>query len=132
MILYSFLGWFNISLFAVITSPSWIGFLNKHFFHAKSQKYQKFIRTLRKIHKPLGLALAVLSFVHGYLALGSIRLHTGLLAAVTVCAIAVLGIVFYRTKKRTVFVWHRTLALALFCLLIVHIIFPNALYALTR
>lgn len=132
MVLYLFLGWLNFSLFAVITSPFWIGFLNKRFFHTKSQKYQKFIRMLRQIHKPLGLALAGLSFVHGYLALGSIRPHTGILAALAVCAVVVLGIVFFRTKKRTVFLWHRGIALALFFLLMVHIIFPNALYALIR
>ncbi len=130
--IYFFLGWLNVSLFAIITSPFWIGFLNKRFIHSKSQKYQKFIKALRQIHKPLGIILAGLAFVHGFLALGVIRPHTGLLAAITVCAVVVLGIAFYRTKKRPVFLWHRALALAVFCLVIVHILFPNLLYTLFR
>ncbi|MGC6175558.1 hypothetical protein [Lacrimispora sp. 38-1] len=34
---------------------------------------------IRKFHKPAGVGLAALSLIHGYLALGTIRLHTGTL-----------------------------------------------------
>lgn len=128
--MYRILGWLNIALLVTVTSPYWIRRLGQWLFPGKRSAIAKWIKPLRAIHKPLGAALAVLALVHGYLALGSLRLHTGSVVWVLVLATAALGILFYRRKKAPLFRWHKRLALATVLLTLVHLIFPHALYYL--
>lgn len=122
------LGWINFSLFLFVTSPFWINLFARKFFHPKSTNYFKFLSAIRRIHKPIGIVLLCMAFIHGAIALGSIRLHTGLLVAIAIAVIAALGITFYKTRKKAVLKAHRALALVCLILLLVHIIFPNLLY----
>jgi|GEM_PF-279804 len=124
---YILLGWINLSLFAIVTSHLWLRFLNKHLFHSEKARFKNFIKTLRQIHKPLGIVLVGLAFIHGFLALGTIRPHTGLLAAAVLAAAAALGAAYFFSKKKALFALHRWVVAAIACLIVIHLVFPNAL-----
>lgn len=130
--MYVFLGWLNIGLLVVMTSPFWLRFLNERTLRLKGGVYGKTIKFLRTIHKPLGGAIIVIALIHAYLAWGILRLHTGFFVWFTVFATAVLGASFYYTKKKPLFVWHRRVVLLAILLLLVHLLFPNAVYDLLR
>jgi hypothetical protein len=128
--LYSVLGFTNIALLAVMTSPFWLRFLNERFFHKKGGSYAKAIKILRALHRPLGAVIIVIAAIHGYLALGTIRLHTGVLVFLALLVTATLGGSFFLFKKKPLFLWHRRMVLVVLLLLLIHLLFPNALYYL--
>ncbi|MPN19583.1 hypothetical protein SDC9_166954 [bioreactor metagenome] len=127
--MYVVLGWINLSLFALATSHFWLRFLNSRLFHAKSKGFLSLLKTLRVIHKPVGIALVGLAYLHGFMALGTIRPHTGLLAATAMAAAAALGAAYFFSRKKPFFILHRWVVLAIACLIAVHLIFPNLLSA---
>lgn len=126
--MYQILGWLNVAMLVTITSPYWVRRLGQWFFPGKRAAIARRIKPLRALHKPLGIALAVLALIHGYMALGALRLHTGSLVWVLVLVTATVGVLFYRNKKAPLFRWHKRLALATILLLLVHLVFPHALY----
>ena len=128
--MYVFLGWLNVALFAVMTAPLWLRFLNTHFFHAQGEGYVKAIKKLRAVHKPLGGVILIIAIVHGYLALGGLRLHTGTLLLIVTAVTAGLGLSFFIFKKKALFVWHRWMALVVVCFVLLHLIWPGAVYYL--
>lgn len=128
--MYSTLGWINVAIISIITAPYWMMLLNRKIFHFKGESYFKVIKYVRKIHKPLGIAILVIGLIHGYLALGSIRIHTGSLLWVTMLLTATLGGAFYRTKKKGLFKLHKFMAFLTVALLLLHLIKPSALYGL--
>ena len=128
--MYRFLGWLNVALLVVMTSPYWLRFLNNHLLHSKSAFYRKTVKLLRSIHKPLGAAVILVALIHGYLALGAFRLHTGTLLGIAVVLTAILGATFFISKKRTAFVWHKRMVLIALLLLLLHLLFPSAVYYL--
>ncbi len=130
--MYELLGGLNVLFLAVMTAPYWLRFLNQRTPHLKGGAYGKTIKVLRAIHKPLGIAIILIAAVHGYLALGAFRLHTGTILGTSVLLTAVLGAAFFFTKKKAVFGWHKRLAMLSVVLLLVHLIFPGAVYYLLR
>lgn len=128
--LYQILGFFNIALLVILTSPYWVRKLAGWLYPKKRIAGTKFYKTLRAVHKPAGIALVIVTLIHGYLALGSLRLHTGVVAGVMVLVTATLGALFYYTKKRLLFRWHKAAALAVVLLTALHLIAPNLLYTL--
>ena len=125
--MYSVLGWLNAILLGVLLSPFVLGFLNKNIFKTKSKVFRDLVKLLRRFHKPLGLALAILAPIHGYMALGGFRLHTGSLLYISAFTTAALGGSFYRLKKKELFKWHKRMAAVTVILLAVHLLFPSAL-----
>ncbi len=123
--MYKVLGIINIVLIVVVTSPYWLRKLNQWLFHIKSPKFNAVLRVLRKFHKPLALALIVIIPIHGYLALGSFRMHTGTIAWIAALVTVALGGTYYYTKKPAVFKWHKAMALVFVILVIVHLLFPS-------
>ena len=128
--MYAVLGILNIALLAVMTAPFWLRVLNERTLRLKGGTYAKVIKILRTVHKPLGVAVLLIAAIHGYLALGTVRLHTGTLVFLAVLVTASLGISFYRSKKKQLFLWHRRMVLVVIVLLLVHLNFPNAVYYL--
>ena len=128
--MYVILGWLNVAFLVVMTSPYWLRFLNKHIFHLQGGAYIKTIKFLRSVHKPLGIAVLVIALIHGYLALGALRLHTGTILWIAFFLTAVLGSLFYFTKKRPFFTWHKRMVLVAIVLLLIHLLFPSAIYYL--
>ena len=120
----------NITLIAVMTGPVWLRFLNKHTLRLKGGAYARTIKILRAVHKPLGVLILVVALIHGYLALGALRLHTGALVWLAIAVAAALGLSFYLFKKRPLFLWHRRMVVAALALLLVHLLFPSALFYL--
>jgi len=128
--MYSVLGWLNVIILGVILSPYVLGFLNRKFLKTRNKGFMNTIKFLRRLHKPFGLAMAVLALVHGYMAMGGFRLHTGSLLYASIFLTAFLGGSFYKLKKRALFTWHKRMALVSFLLLLLHLFYPSALYYL--
>lgn len=128
--MYSLLGWLSVVIIGVLVAPYPLKFLNKNFIKSKNSGIRNSIKFLSKLHKPLGVSLAVIAFIHGYLALGSLRLHTGSILYVSIIITAVLGGSYYRLKKKIIFTWHKRFALISLLFLLLHLFYPNAIYYL--
>lgn len=126
--LYQILGIINVALLIVITSPYWLRWLGQRFFPKKKIASTKLMKVLRAVHKPFGVCLLLIMLTHGYLALGALRLHTGVLVGISVLATVVLGILFFWKKKAVFFKWHKRAALLTVLLTLLHLFVPNALY----
>ncbi|WP_333652459.1 hypothetical protein [Lacrimispora sp.] len=126
--MYKILGIINVLLIIVITSPYWLRRLGQRFFPKRKIASTKLIKVLRAVHKPFGLCLLLITLIHGYLALGAFRLHTGTLVGIMVLVTVVLGLLFYRKKKAVFFKWHKRAALLMVLLTLLHLFFPNAIY----
>ena len=127
---YATIGWTNIFIVAVLVSPFVLTRLNKSLFNHKNKKLQSAIKFLRKLHKPFGFVLLIISAIHGWLALGSLRLHTGTILYATFFISGLLGIGFHKTKNKNLFTWHRRLVWVSVALLAVHLLMPGAVYQL--
>ena len=126
----SFLGWLNVVLLSLIVLPYILNLLNRKLIKTKSTAFKKVMKFLKKLHKPLGILLAIVALWHGYLGLGAIRLHTGTLLYVCMFSTVALGGAFYKLKKKQLFVWHKRMALLTVLVLLLHILYPNALWYL--
>ncbi len=127
--MYKILGYINIALVVIITAPFWLRTLNKWTVKTKDKRFLDLIKFLRKLHKPLGIALALIVAWHAYLALfGTFRLHTGLLAYVSFLATVTVGGIYYRKKGKTLFKVHKTLAMVSVSLVLIHLLWPNAIW----
>ncbi len=126
--MYSILGWVNATLLVLILLQFLLNYSNRKFFKTDNVTFKKVQKLFKTIHKPLGVALAILGPIHGYLALGSFRLHTGSLLYLSLMITAILGGSFYRLRKRVFFLWHKRFAAMTVLLLVVHLIFPDALW----
>ena len=128
--MYKLLGIVNIVLIGIITSPWWLRYLGKWFFPDKKIMTTRFMKVLRVVHKVLGVCLLVIMLVHGYLALGSFQLHTGTLTGIMLVLTVIFGALFYWRKKKIFFKLHKTSALIMVLLVLIHLLFPSALYYL--
>lgn len=129
---YKLLGWINVVILCVIISPYLLNFLNKKFFKTKNKNYFDLVKLFRKLHKPLGLALMIFGIVHGYMALGGFRLHTGSVFFVSILITGSLGGAFYKTKKKVFFKWHKRMALLSVIMFLLHFFAPSALFYLLK
>lgn len=129
---YSLLGWINVLILGILITPYILNFLNRNFIKTRNKQYFKVIKILRKAHKPLGIALVVFGLIHGYMALGSLRLHTGTLFYISIFITVTLGGSFHKTKKRAFLLWHRRMALLTVALFLLHLLAPGAIYYLLR
>ncbi len=127
---YAILGWVNLAAIIVMTMPFWLRLINKHAFKGKNAALTRIAKTLRAVHKPLGLILVASVIIHGILALGALRLHTGTLAGILLIVTAALGTTFFFRKKKPILIAHRTMALLLALFVLIHLIFPSALWQL--
>jgi len=126
--MFRIIGFIAAGLLVLVTAPYWFRLLNKYVLRIPAKKVLPLSKALRAIHKPLGIALLLIAATHGYLALRSIRLHTGTLAWLSFAVTACLGIAFYFTKKKPVFRLHKLFALLSALLVLLHLLFPGALY----
>lgn len=125
---FRLIGWFSVALAALAILPFLVRVTNQKVFKSRSKTYFKVFKILRATHKVAGLLLAVVSLVHGFMALnGRVRLHTGTLVHLGFLVTAILGIIYYRKKNRTLFRVHKTAALVSYLLLGLHLLQPWAL-----
>ena len=119
------LGWFNIALIGVSFLPFILRRFRKHVLKKPNKQLNAILKFLSKIHPFIGMALLITSFIHGYLAVGLIRLHTGYVAwflIVVMFAIRVWGKV---SKSRYWLSLHRAVAMLLLLALLLHIFARN-------
>lgn len=126
--MYKILGIISLILVIVITSPFWLRTLNSWTVKTKDKRFFYLLKFLRKLHKPLGLALAVLVIWHGTLAWGWSRLHTGHLALIGFLITVILGGAYYKLKNKKLFKAHKLMALISVLLLVLHRLWPSALW----
>jgi hypothetical protein len=126
--MYAVFGWINVALVALMLLPYVMRKLNEFFFKKKKGAYIKTMRLFRKSHRYLGALLIVSIFVHGWLALGTLMLHTGTILGALALIMAVFGLIFIFAKKRWAYKTHKALAVAFVALLLLHLIVPSALY----
>ena len=123
---YSLLGWLSAVIIGLQIAPYIIrkavpvGWQSRPFL-------KNTMKHLRKIHKPVGLLLLIVPPIHGYMALGGFRLHTGVVLAIPLMATVVLGACFFFLKKKALLVWHRRMALVSVVLFLVHYFMPSLL-----
>jgi len=118
------LGWLNIGLIILMGT---IYPIKKIYLKNKSHGVFSIYRKTRLLHPILGLIIVVIGLTHGYLALGTLRLHTGSLLVTT---IIVMGCVTSLGRKQLLFKksWikiHRSLVPILFIFIILHIFFRS-------
>lgn len=130
--MYVILGWTNVIVLGVLLTPSVINFLNRNFLKMRFLTLTKITKPLKTLHNPLGLIILILPLIHGYLAMGTIRIHTGSLLYTFILLTAILGGSFYRLKERNLFIWHKIMAFVSFLLFLLHLFFPKAIYYLLR
>ena len=128
--MYAVIGWLNIAFFFVMTAPLWLRIINARTLKLKGGAYARLIKLLRQIHKPLGVLILLLALVHGYLALGALRLHSGSLVWLATAAAASLGLTYFFLKKKALLLWHRRMVLVILFFVLVHLLFPGVLYYL--
>ena len=121
------LGWINLLLVLLMGSIYPI----KKAATAKLQRVGKekvkgsmlLYQKMRIIHPILGILIVGIGLVHGYLALGTIRLHTGLLVVIWIMlmgSVAIFGprMKVLRKKWRNL---HREMGLVLLIFVIIHL-----------
>ena len=128
--MYKILGWINAILLVLILVQFFLNYTNRKFIKTDNKTFKKIQKLFKVIHKPLGGVLAVLGPIHGYMALGGFRLHTGSLLYLSLVITAILGGSFYRLRKKAFFLWHKRIAALTVVLLMVHIFFPDAIWYL--
>ena len=121
------MGWISVVLAVIVTAPWWLRKANALTFKSRDKRFLNLIKLLRKLHKPLGIALIALTLWHGLMALGTLRLHTGLIAHVSFVITGLLGIAFWLLKDKRAFKGHKVMALVSFLLFLLHLIEPWAL-----
>ena len=95
------LGWLNIGLIALMFA---LFPIKRSYLKYRKSSYLKVYRKVRVFHPLLGLIIIIIGLVHGFLALGTIKLHTGtlvLISIITMGLISTLGrkkIVFTKTR----------------------------------
>lgn len=130
--MYKVLGYLSIALVVLLTSPYWLRKINSWTLKTKDKRFLNGIKFLRKLHKPLGIVLGIIALWHGYLAWGALRLHTGVLAYAGFILTIGLGYLFYKKKDKRFFKGHKALALISIVLLIIHLLWPSALWTLFK
>lgn len=129
---YRLLGYISLFLLATVTAPWWLRKLNALTVKTKDKRFMAVVKFLRKIHKPVGIALVAIALWHGFSALGTLRLHTGLLAYLALVLTVVLGIIHWRKKDKRVFKGHKVMVVVSAALLALHLLWPGAVWHLFR
>lgn len=129
--MYKILGIISLALVIVITAPYWLRKLNGWTLKTRDKRFLSLLKTLRKLHKPLGLVLVIISGWHGYDIL-RLRPHSGLITFISFIVTGILGGVYYKTKNKKVFKVHKAMALISVLLMVLHLLWPNALRDIQR
>lgn len=130
MRLYQVLGWLNLALIVIVTAPYWLRTLNQWTVKTRDKRFLNCLKFLRRLHKPIGIAIAALALWHGFIAWGSLRPHTGMLVYASFILTALLGAAHWRRKDKRAFKGHKVMALLSVLLMLLHLLWPSALYSL--
>jgi len=121
------LGSLSAILFFFLILPFVLNFINKRFYDYHNQTLMKWSKRIRKYHKQAGALIAIIAIIHGSLMLGEFKLHTGFVLYSGILITAILGFSYYKTKKKSLYVWHKRMMFIDLILLIVHLAVPDLL-----
>ena len=128
--MYRIFGWINVAVVAVMIAPFVLRWISLRLGKSKQSAVNKCFRFMRRLHKPLGGLLFASALVHAVLVLSGWRLHTGTILGFIVIIISIFGLLFFAVKKKWVVSTHKIFAYILIALVLVHLIFPSAIYQL--
>ena len=121
-----FLGWLNILLALIALSLFLLRRLNRYLLNNKNQFIKKLQKPLSKIHPFIGIALLILAYFHGDLALGTLfKIHTGPLAWFILLAMLLLGTLGKKYRVKNWLKIHRVLAAFFVLSIFLHLFFRN-------
>ncbi len=125
------MGWFNLILILIMASIYPVkraAMANSKGVGGKNSGVSLALyKKMRLLHPLLGGLIIVLGMIHGYLALGTVKLHTGLLVVITVMlmgALAIFGPKMKGLRKK----WrnlHRGMGFILLIFVILHLFWRN-------
>lgn len=118
------LGWINLAL---ITAMGLIYPLRMTYLKTKDKKLLSLYKTMRVIHPLTGGVIILIGLIHGYMSLGTIRLHTGLLIVIVLLFMAGIALLGPRTKllKKNWRVVHRFMGLLLWSSILLHLFYRS-------
>ncbi|WP_026477166.1 hypothetical protein [Alkaliphilus transvaalensis] len=88
------MGWLNLLLILIMASISPLKKLG-----TKNIKARKCYQKMRAIHPIMGILIIIIGLLHGYLALGTIKLHTGSLIVINLVLLALIAIIGPKVKQ---------------------------------
>ena len=127
--MFRVLGWVNAGLLLIMVLPFILTRANRLLFEGKNETLRAILKVNRKVHKPSGVLLLIIAFIHGYLAMGRVALHTGTVLYVSLFLTAILGGWFWQKKNKQVFQIHKLGALISVLLFLLHWLAPGAFRA---
>lgn len=120
-----FIGWLNVVLLSISLLPFLLRRYRKYILKKPSKKLNAVLKPLSKIHPFIGITLMITGFLHGYMALGTIRLHTGYITWFLVLLLFAIRMWGNLSKNRYWLVLHRAVAFLLVFSLLLHIFVRN-------
>lgn len=117
-------AWVALGLAVLLTIIIVLRILNKRVFKNRNELVKKTDRGLRKIHKPLGVAIIVVGLYHGLFSTVSVfTLNLGTVTWLLSVLLAVTWVFRKALKKvKNWMFWHRVLTLAFVVVLVLHIV----------
>ena len=112
----------NATFLILLLSPFILRRINKYFYNNKNKLISKILVYLSKFHRYFAIILSITAFIHGYLALGTIKLHTGYILWVLVLIQAIIGNLAKIFKKPYLFNIHRAVGVSSLVFLLAHLI----------
>ncbi|SCY33337.1 hypothetical protein [Alkaliphilus peptidifermentans] len=115
------LGWINIFL---ILTMAMIYPIKMQYQRTRNKDLLAVYKRVKIAHPFVGGAIIIIAFVHGYLQLGTLRMHSGLYVLITIALMGIIALIGPRIKvlrKR----WrsiHRLLFLPLIILILLHVL----------
>lgn len=98
---------------------------NKKYARGKNKKLNQFIKFGRKIHPYIGLLLIITGSIHGFLKLGGqFIFHTGSLLLILLILNGLLGLIYKRSRKRSLAKLHRFIGLLILFAFALHYLRP--------
>jgi uncharacterized membrane protein len=127
VVLIAVLGWLNITLVGVSFLPFLLRRFRRHVLKKPNKQLNAVLKFLGKLHPFIGITLLITSFIHGYLAVGTIRLHTGYVAWFLIATLFAIRMWGKISKNKYWLTMHRAVAMLLFLSLLLHIFARNIL-----
>lgn len=118
---WQWMGWINVVLALFMGSIYPLKQQIKNY-----KKLAPVYRKMRIIHPVTGVVMILVGLFHGYMALGSIRIHSGSLILIILILMGLTALAGTRIKafRKNWRIVHRLLAVLLFASVLAHLIWP--------
>ena len=120
--MFRVLGWINIGVLSVIILLYVLRRINKYVFNNKNKQLIMITKKMSQLHPFLGVYLVFSAFLHGYMIVGRLKIHSGYIAWVLLLVQGILGILVKKIKKKSIITIHRLFGIVLIISVVIHII----------